>query len=341
MKIKNKDGTVNSLPIVLIVSVFIIASYLLVFGFDFDLNLQGSKKPSDGEESTYIATKKQEQTTINLCLNCSMRFNNTSVDVATNASVDISSFLNLDGISIRNVNFEVSDANIISVQASGNTYLLSTGNLTGTATLYASYADVKAEININVISIATANVNFKYPYYFVATKGKVTPELDVYPLGYNISGISYTPSSKDMVSLSVDKNTSLPILTGKKLGEMTLTLNIGNSSSSTKIYVVENKVTVKVLEGDVYKERRSITPLSESFDVLVTFQDKYNQHFDNKSLSVSFDNQGLNASASYVGRGKESNSYIYHIEVYGAGKSTMRVDLADGYGSFTLFEINK
>ncbi len=330
MKIKNKDGTVNSLPIMIIVSVIIVVTYSLLFGFDIKEEVDTIM--TDSKIST---TKAIEKTTIKLCNNCSMRFKEVSFDVSTNGTVDVAELLSLDKIGLRNVTFDVSDPNLITIEPYSNTFLLTTGNQEGTAIIYATYGDITAETTINIIHPSKANVKFEYDYYFVAYKNRIEANIVTYPLGYNTNDIKFYTNDKTIVGISSKR----PTITGKDYGEGTVYLNIGNITSEAKVYVVPNLITVKVQNGDKYQEARSITPIGDSFQLMITFTDSQHANYDNKNLSVSFENQGILAQSAYVGKGSEANSYIYQVDISGTGKAIMRVELSDG--SYTLFEINR
>ena len=330
MKIKNKDGTINSLPICVIFTVFAIAIHILVFGIDF----KESSVPFIGD---IITTQKAnvETTTIKVCNGCSMRFTAESVDVSTNGEVDIAEFMNLNKVNMRNVSFSSSDTNLFSVLPSGNSFKVSTGNLEGSALLNAKYADMDLNIVVNVIHPSRAEVKYKYDYYFVGLKNKISPEIVTYPYGYNTSGMTFSAAGKNIISATKNKN----VVSGRKVGEDIVTLEVGNIKASTKIYVVPNLITIKTNESGSYKEARNITPQGTSFDFVVQFEDKSKENFDNKNITISFDRNDLNANVKYVKKHSDINSYIYHMEFSGSGTSIMRVELSDG--SFTLFEIYK
>lgn len=330
MKIKNKDGTVNSLPICLIFTIVAVALHILVFGIDI-------KKENIPVISDIITTSTTtvESTTIKVCNGCSMRFTQNSIDVSTNGEADIADVMFFNKVSIRNVIFTSSDPNIFTVTPSGSTFKITTGNLEGSATLKAKYADMDMDLVVNVIHPSKAEVKFKYDYYFVGIKNKINPEYVTYPLGYNTNGIEFSGGTNKKISINKKNNT----VTGKEAGEDIYYLQVGNIKSSTKIYIVPNVITVKTNENGSYKEARDITPQGTSFDVVIQFEDKNKDNFDNKNLTVSFDRNDLNANATYVKKHSDVNSYVYHIEINGTGKSIMRAELSDG--SFTLFEINK
>ena len=330
MKIKNKDGTINSLPICVIFTVIAIALHILIFGID----IKDNNVPFVGDVIT-TQKKNTETTTINICNGCSMRFTADSVDVSTNGEADIGELMSLNKVNIRNVSFTSSDPNLFNVISSGNTFKVSTGNLEGSATLNAKYADMDINLVVNVVHPSKAEVKFKYDYYFVGIKNKIYPEYVTYPYGYNTDGITFSAVGKGIISTNKKNN----VVSGRSVGEDTYTLEIGNIKASTKIYVVQNLITVKTNESGSYKEARDITPQGTSFDIVIQFEDKNKQNFDNKNLTVTFDRNDLNANAKFVKKHSDINSYIYHVEISGSGKSVMRVELSDG--SFTLFEINK
>jgi len=329
MKFKNKDGTVNSLPIVIVFTVVAITSYILIFGIEF------KEEVKNVVGNTTTTTKTTEKTTIKLCNGCSMRFDNTSYDVSTNGEVDISSLMIFDKISIRDVTFTSSNESIMTIEPKGSTYYISTGNLDGSATITATYGEVRAEATINVIQPSKSEVKFKYPYYFVGVKEKIEPEIVTYPLGYNTNGIKFDTKDKQMLGVSKNKNT----VTGKMQGSGTYTLNIGASVSSTTIYVVPNIIKVKVDQGGIYRQLREVSPIGDEFNVLITFEDNNKNNYNQNDLKITFIDEGVTGSIGYVSKSNEYNSYVYLVTARGTGKTTMKVELPDG--SFTMFEIKK
>ena len=330
MRFKNKDGTVNSLPIVLIFTIFAVSLHVLVFGFDFKKTVA----PIVGDIIT-TQSKAPETTTIKVCNGCSMRFNVNSVDISTNGTLDIAEVITLDKVPLRSVTFESSDPNLFNVLAESGTFKIATGNMEGSAKLTAKYADIDITLVVNIMHPSKAEVKFKYPYYFCSLKEKISPEVVTYPYGYNTNGIEFSTADKKVISTSKGKNQ----LTGKAVGSATYSLEIGSIKASTTVYVVNNLITVKVSEGGSYKAVREVTPAGNSMDIIIQFEDKNRENFTNNNLNITFDNQGVNATATFVGKHSDINSYKYHVELSGTGKSVMRVELSDG--SFTLFDIYK
>jgi hypothetical protein len=330
MKIKNKDGTINSLPICIIFSIFAVAIHILVFGVD----IKEVSKPLGGEIITTKNTTKAN-TTINMCNDCSMRFKYDTADVSTNGEFDISEILIVERIFLSSIKFDSSDKNIFTLSPSGSSIKIVTGNLEGSAVLSAQYGDKETKIVINVVHPSKASIKYKEDYYFVSLKNRITPELETYPFGYNLNGIAFTVDGKDIISV----NKTSGEVSGRKVGTDIVRAKVGGLTASTKIIVVENLITVKINDAGTYKKAREITPSGNSFDFVIQFEDKNRANYDNKNLSITFDRNDLNADVSFVKKHSEANSYIYHMELSGSGTTTMRIDLPDG--SFTLFDVHK
>ena len=327
MRFKNKDGTVNAIPFILIATIVIVGIFILLYGFEIKDDV--TTIMDDTHKRTTTST-----TTIQLCKDCSIKFKEDSIDVSTNAEIDLNDMLTLDKVSIRNISFTTDNSDLISISSRGNTFVLKTNNQDGEANIYASYGTANAQAKIKIIHPSNASVKFKYPYYFVSPKSKVTADIDVYPLGYDISDITYETNNKAAIMTGKDN-----IITGKSVGTSLYTLKIGNIIDTTTIYTVKNLITIKVADGDKYKEAKGLNTQSNSFEFLVHYEDVDHMNFDQRNISITFDSYGLSGAAAFISKGKESNSLIYHADLSGSGKATMRVTLSDG--SFTLFDINK
>lgn len=333
MRIKNKDGTINSIPICIIFTVLAVVAHFFIFGFNFNKS-SNSIIGTDNKATTTTTTKPNSS--IDLCNDCSIRFRNDTVDVSTNGDVDLSSLIILDKTTIQSVSFTSSDPQVVKISPSGGSYHIVTSNLEGKAIITAKAGDNKVELIVNVIHPSKASVKFKYDYYFVSKSSGIYPEIETYPLGINLGDIKFSVNTKDIVYADGKKS----FVKGNKTGEAIYSLETNGMKASTKIYSVPNLITIKVNSNGQYKQEREITPSGSSFEIIIQFEDKNRDNYDNSNLNISFDQNDLNARVTYSKRHNALNSYIYQVDnISGTGKSIMRVELPDG--SFTLFEINK
>ena len=339
MKFKNKDGTVNSFPIVLIFTVVAIAAYVLLFGIE--LKQKVDDVVSDLTETT---TKATETTTIILCNGCSMSFISDSFEFASNSDVDVKELLKLDKVSLRSVQFSSSNEALVTVKPYANSFKVSTSNLTGSAVITAKYDTITISATINVINPSNGSANFKYDYYFLAKKRTIEPEISTQPYGLNIDDAKYSCANDKVASFEKDSN----VLKGNQVGETLCTITKNGKKSTTKVYVIYDYIRVKTNQSGEYQEARSITPNGNSFDIQVTYDDFYNDHYDYRDLNVGFEQNDIGATITYVGPATSNRTWIYHIEAPGTGHSRLKIWINDAvaenkpnWNSFTYFDIYK
>jgi len=326
--LRNEDGTMNIMPVVIIVTLLCGACFYFVFSSLLNTT------PAPQTDDRIITTRTTEKTTIQLCNGCSLSFKESSFDVSTNGSLDLSEIVKLDKVSINFIKFSLDNDSIASIQGKRGTFYLNTGTNTGTVKLKAEYADQTSEATLNIVNPTNKSISFKYPYYFVKSQGEITPELVTYPLGLDIKDAEFSqPENMDHCA-NVDSDTGR--VSGNEVGEDIIKVTKDGITASTKIYVVENLITVKVHNGEQYKAVREYYPNEGIFDILVVL-DK--SSYGVKDLNVYKLDGSLNINAAYVSKGTELNSFVYHIETSGSGEGTLRVDLANG--SFTNLIIKK
>ena len=73
------------------------------------------------------------------------------------------------------------------------------------------------------------------------------------------------------------------------------------------------------------------------FDILVVLDSNKND-YGSKDIMVSKVDGALNVGATYVSKGSEVNSFVYHIEVSGSGEATLKVQLSDGSFNFVVIK---
>jgi hypothetical protein len=333
MKIKNEDGTINSLPIIGIFTTLAIALYILLFGIEIKEKIE--EKANEIMPTTTTTTTTAYKS---LCNDCTFNFRESSFDVSVNAEVDLLELLNLNRITINYLKFTTSDDSVATTSPKHTTYVLKTGMKEGSTKITASYDGKTTETTINVISPTNGTVGFKYDYYIIKKGKNITPELTTYPYGLNINNLDYCPTTQNGI-FNCNKKTGA--LSGKNVGSAKYTISFGKSKASTTIYVVNNLITVKVNKDGSVKEARDITPVSNSFDIVIEFETGKDESYDNNNLSITFDSNPLGASVSFIAPDKGKNTYVYKVNLTEGttGTSTMRVALPDG--SFTLFNITK
>ena len=336
---KNKDGTVNALPIVLIFTFIAISIYLLLFGVEI------KRKVDDVvNDLTTTTTKTTETPTIKICNGCSMNFISDSFDFSTNASVDVKEIINVNKIGVRNIDFTSSNPGLVSINSHSNTFNITTSNQNGSATITAKYADITISAIINVVNPSSGSVEFKYSDYFIAQGESFAADIITRPYGLNIDDATYK-CNNDKVSTDEHENN----FSGYEIGTSVCTITKGGKKTTANIHVVYDNIRVRINESGEYKEARTISPSGNSFDIQISLDNKTKNNFDHQQIQTSWSRNDLNATITYIGPAPNINTWNYHIELNGTGKSILRIDLPDestkpdephGH-SFMLFEINK
>ena len=326
---KNEDGTMKIIPLLLIITVITGGLFYLLFSTLLKTEVEELVQKD-------VVTKKTTTTEFKVCNGCSMRFTETSIDVSTNGEIALVDFMVNEGVTFRNIDFTVDNEELASVQSSGSTYHLKTGNQEGVVTLKATYADKTAEMTLNILSPSNAVVKFKYPYYFCELGGRMVPELDVYPYGLNTSDVRFEVDNQSKQVFNINSRSG-QVNTKKTTGEGTIYVDRNGVKNTAKVYIVPTIIKVKIPNGESYKEARNIKPISDAFDILI-IPGEASDKFDQKDIVLSSEGE-LTVQHQYINKGKEVNSYLYHIETTGTGHATLRIDLSDG--SFNLFEIDR
>ena len=323
MKFKNEDGTVNALPIVAIFTIFSIALYIVLFGLDIKEKIEEVQN-----EKEMPTIKSTEQATMSLCNGCTFGFTKESYDVSINGKVDLKEIMNVYKTSVNYMTFESENPELFTVEPLSSSFVIKTGNKTGSAKIIAKYVDKTAEATINVLSADNIRVRFKYNNYFVQKGKEITPEIDAYPLSVNLDDVVYCVNkSNEIISCSDNENK----VQGYEVGKSIYTIRLGKQTASTTINVVENLITIKVNNGESYKPANEVNPSGNSFDFVLNYTDVNKDRFDNKDIDISFDSNPLNARVTYIGPDKTKNSYVYHVDLDNGttGTSTMRVKLSN------------
>ena len=337
MAFKNKDGTVNSFPIVLIFTVVAILGYILLFGIDIKKKVENVV-----EDMVTNTTKQTETTTIKLCNGCSMNFINESFDFSTNAEVDVTELLKLDKVSLRSVQFSSSNESLVSVKPFSNSFKVVTTNLNGQATITAVYDNINISAVINVINPSNGTVKFKNDNNFVVRNKNIAPELTTYPYGLNTEDVTYS---------CADEKIAKPIknqIRGIGVGETTCYVTKNGKKQSAKVHVVLDYIRVKTNQGGDYQEASSVTPNGDSFDIQITYDRLTKKDFDQTNIQLDTIRNDIGATIKYVGPAANARTWIYHVEAPGTGKTVLKISIPDedlknkpGFNSFTYFEINK
>ncbi|HQC83566.1 MAG TPA: hypothetical protein PLB45_01665 [Bacilli bacterium] len=326
----NEDGTIKMATTLIFVTIFNTVILLLLFSTLFTTeNITSNNKVTTTTEALEKST-----TTIKVCNDCKINFNLSSIDVIVNGSTDINSFIDLDKISLQNVNFTIGDESYITIDAYGSTFMINAKGKVGSTVVTAYYGDVSSTFTVNVVDASSRTVTFTDDIYYCYLKRTLKADLSTYPYGSTLGTVTYDSADKNIVTANKKTNS----FSCKALGETTISLNDGNNTDTATVIVNTNMVTIKVLNGSKYVEKNHYnypSDTSSTIKLSVTIEDKGLKGYNHSSLSVDVVNQGsMSTTLNYTEDSSVSKTYLYDANVNlsdnSGGSSTITFKLPDG-----------
>lgn len=315
-----KDGTINKRNML----IFIFAIVICLFVFIYILFFK-DKNITDG--ATQVITVTKTSSIKDECENCSIKFIGSELTFEANRSYDLSKYLIVNNIGIRNVNFSIEDGSLAKISNTKDSLNLTTLNKVGVTTITATAGDkrVTAKVIIEPGVIKAAKLKSS-PYYAFLTKA-VDFEIFSEPEGVDISNFNLSIENPEIAEINEEGK-----LVGKMVGETTVYLSFGEEVSSQLIYVSTSdiSVTCSVRGKDADCGNIDVTNLKDNkFNVIVTIDDT----FTIDDLKYSFTDNGINGTISYDGKdNSKENTYNYLIAV----TNIETLDDRSGIVEFTL-----
>lgn len=304
----NKDGTIKVLRatiavmLVLFVAIFIMA---ILMGSKDDLTVGGGT----------TTTQKIETTTIDLCRDCEMEFTQKSVTLNVDDSIDLKEIMKLEKVNIRNVKLSIEDTSLLEITASGDTLLLSSKDKIGTTNVTATYEGLESTLKVSVQSDEIRGAAFSQDIYYVYFGETSSLDITTEPEGMDVSLLDLAIDNTDIAEVN-----SQNAIIGKNIGETTIRLNCNNTTDVATLYVVKNRIEIKVKNDNLYEAMENYKYQSNyagGIDISISFEDRDNQGYTNEDLKFDVINAGsMNASVNYDGKNISSdNLYNYHIAI--------------------------
>lgn len=321
----NSDGTIKLMQTIILVDGITFIILLLIFMSLF--------KDKDLTPRVTTTTKVTTTTTIKLCKNCHIKFNRQDMIMEPNSSYPLEDLLDLKGVEIHNVKFSISDTSKARIDlVNGKTSVISENTL-GTFTLTAKYLDLEESLVINIGTNKLESISFDRLAYYVRVDETMDIGVVTSPVGYNIENLNISVDNANIAEL-VDKSK----IKGKSLGTTKISINNSGSIISANVYVVKNKITIKVRENYSYQEKDIIEYNNDGVELLLQIESNGETYSNEDIVPVISDLGTFTTEISYVSKSTSlDNAYIYRLSFKKTSNKRMETDysliefkLADG-----------
>lgn len=310
----NVDGTIKLGRAIILVDVITLIILLLIF--------MGLFKNQDLTPRVTTTRKKTTTTTIKLCKNCHINFNRQDMIMEPNSSYPLEDLVDLKGVEIHNVKFSISDTTKAKIDLVDGKTSIVAENTIGSFTLTAKYLDLEANLVINIGTNKLESVNFKNLAYYLHMGETIDLGIVTSPVGYNIDNINISVDDSNIVELVDNKS-----IKGKNLGVTKVKINNNGSIISANVYVVKNKITIKVKENYTYQEKDIIEYNSDGVEILLQIESNNNTYTNEDIVPVINDMGSFITEVSYVSKSSSlENAYIYRLNFKKNNNKIMDVD---------------
>ena len=325
----NEDGTIKVL--VSSLAVFLVL-FLVVIIIAF---LMGDSKPA--EPITTTTTKKTTTTTIKLCNGCKVHFKNSTITLEANKEVDLTELIDLEKVNVRALKFTIADPSLLEVKGEGEKVILKTLDKVGTTTITAQYDDVETTMNVIVSQNYIASASLGNRAYYAYLNRETPLNLDISPQGMPLTTLDLSIADEAYASLTETNE-----VIGKQIGETKINLNMNGTLTSAPLYIIDNRILVKLKKETEYEEVDTITitnTINTTYDISIQIEDRNNAGYNASSLKFDYINAGsLSSNVTFIGNDPlDDHNYFYRINLtYDSGVTSMEnyslisISLPDG-----------
>lgn len=303
---RNEDGTIKIIPTTIVVIAIILLLFLIICSLFF----KGERKVE-----TKTTTKNITTTTIKLCNGCALKFKQSNFTMNSQDSISVEELLDLTKINIRNVKFEITDKTIAKIKVDETGIFLSTLGKLGKTKVIAKYADIEStlELTVSQDSYDTAKLYDKFYYAYVGEP--TTIDVESTPAGIDVSKFKLNVMDSNIAYFDLE-NKLIPKVTG----ETKITLDDPEGRTEATLFVIKNRITVKVKENEIFKQMDKYTYTSDLngyLNLSVKIEDKESLGYNQDSLKIDIVNNGsVSTSVNYENVNlADENSYIYRLNI--------------------------
>lgn len=284
-------------------------------------------------------TTTKTTTTMIVCKDCSFSFKDKEISIKPDHTYLLKDLIDLNKITLKAIKFIVDDSSLIKIETNKNgEVVLKTLNKVGHAKVTAKYNDMEDSMDVSISQAEYESAVFKNNTYYVYEKEKSQIDLLTNPEGALASTFIIESSNPNIVSFDEKNN-----IIGKSLGEAIIKLNYKNIESTAVVYVINNRLNIKVKENETfnyYDEYKYVSSYDGFIYLSVTLEDRNNMAYNNTNIQSNVENHGkMNMNVEYVEKNiYEPNSYIYKVSI-----NTIENNSVDNYGYviFTLSDGSK
>lgn len=310
----NSDGTIILVRAVILVNVITFTVLLLIF--------MGLFKNQDLTPRVTTTTKKTTTTTIKLCKNCHINFNRQDMVMEPNSSYPLEDLLDLKGVEIHNVKFSISDTSKARIDLVDGKTSIVAENVLGNFTLTAKYLDLEESLNITIGTNKLESIKFSNLAYYLHVDETIDIGVITSPVGYNIDNINMSIENSLVAELTNNRQ-----IKGKALGVTKLTINNDGSIISANVYVVKNKITIKVKENYTYEEKDIIEYNDKGIEILLQVENNDKTYSNEDIIPIINDVGSFTTEVSYVSKSSSlENAYIYRLNFKKSNNKIMDAD---------------
>lgn len=331
----NEDGTINIVKATLsVVIILLLFSLLILFLF------REREKLTEGGGTT--STNKILTTTIKLCKDCKMKFKQNEYKMEANAEIEISELLDLEKINVKMIKFTIEDKSLLEIKEINGKLMLKSLDKLGSTKLVATFDDREASLDVVINQTFAQSAKLYDKVYYAYLNQETLIDVDSKPIGIDPSFLDLSVENLNIATIMPNGHVK-----GLAIGETTIILNSPEGTSRALLYVIRNRITIKVKEGMLYKEIDYIKYPS-NIDGYLDLSIKPENNLSKDDLKFQIENNGsLTASITYDGKNiSDEGAYLYKVaikvnESMSAIKNYSIIYITLPDGSKTRLEIEK